>query len=564
MNRYSRAEQKSRANRFSIRFGRNTSTIIQLLLGLMGIVCLACLPPAGFDTKSSAEGNPNQPSAPAVTCSEAGDLSEAARVLHAHGEFNSSQAALAKYQQALLCWRSGGAHREAAETLRSIGDIYYETGQYQTARDAYQQALAERKKTTDVPGQSWSLISIGLVDVYLDQIDDSLARTSEARKLAQDLHDQRIKAQILNNYVFAYISRGSRDDLANAEKYSNDAVALAEKLNDQEVLARSLLFAGSVKNDTGKLNEALDYYQRALSLFQKYGHPAWQSRALAAIGGIYVATGEPQKALNYDQEALVLQQQLGDRRTQGITFNNIGYAYGELGDFDHALESYLSALDCYRELGRQRGEAQTSVFVGNMYRVRGEFEQAAQRYEVSQKLAQGVRDKVIEALSLTSLGLLTQAKGDLPAAISTYSEALSVYNQIGDLRGQVIKLNALGHALYLSGQKAAALPQLMRALGLVEKTHDRALEVLVRYNLAYVFNSLGQLNDARSQVETSLQLIESQRLKLDGFELRSSYFATVRQFYELYADILMRLHGSHAGDGLDALAFEVSERARRS
>jgi hypothetical protein len=99
-------------------------------------------------------------------------------------------------------------------------------------------------------------------------------------------------------------------------------------------------------------------------------------------------------------------------------------------------------------------------------------------------------------------------------------------------------------------------------LSQVEKTQDRELEVLVRYNLALVLRTQGQLDEARSQIETSVHLIESQRLKLARFELRSSYFASVRQFYELHADILMQLHRDRPGKGLDAQAFEVSERAR--
>jgi len=553
----------------SVRFVINKLTVIRTLTGLKGIVCLVvvcfvwlsivCF---GRGKDSLSRKNDTSRTAPAIACPEASGLTEAARLLHAQGDFDSAQAALIKYQQALLCWRSADAHREAAETLRSIGDIYYETGQHQTARDSYSEALAESQKIADVRGQAWSLVSIGLVDLDLDQVSDSLAKTHEADRLVQDLHDEAIKVQILNNYVIGLCWRGGRGDLARAATYSDQAVALAEKINDPEILSRTIFFAGAVRNESGKLSEALDYYQRALSLFQKGAHPAWQSRALSAIGQIYVATGEPQKALNYDEDALVLQKQLGDRRTQAVTFNNIGYAFGELGDLEHALENYLSALDCYRELGHAHGEAQTRIFIGDVYRVRGDLEQARGEYQVSQTILKNLPDNVLNALSLTSVGLLSQAEGELSAAISSYGQALTAYDGLDHLRDQVATQNRLGHALSLSGQRDAALRQLSSALSLVEKTGDRKLEVLVRYNLAQVRSSMGQLADARSQVETSLQLIESQRLKLDGFELRSSYFATVRQFYELYADVLMQQHRSHPDDGLDALAFEVSERAR--
>jgi hypothetical protein len=43
---------------------------------------------------------------------------------------------------------------------------------------------------------------------------------------------------------------------------------------------------------------------------------------------------------------------------------------------------------------------------------------------------------------------------------------------------------------------------------------------------------------------------------------RASYFALVQKYYELYVDILMRLHRSHPAEGFDAEALQASERAR--
>ena len=45
-------------------------------------------------------------------------------------------------------------------------------------------------------------------------------------------------------------------------------------------------------------------------------------------------------------------------------------------------------------------------------------------------------------------------------------------------------------------------------------------------------------------------------------ELRASYFSTVQDDYDLYIDVLTRLHQMHPEDGNEAKALEVSERAR--
>lgn len=535
----------SRAALVPIRYG----ALVCLLFGLL------------ISSGTPRESSPHQANESSLSSSTnpcaAG--SEAARVLHAQGDFNSAQAALAKYNQTLQCWQSANAHREAAETLGRIGDVYYEIGQYESARDAYQRALAGSKKAGDVRGQALSITAIGMIDADLERSKELLADIQQAEALDAKLHDRYLQAQILNSYVYLHYIK---DEFASASKKADAAVALAEQINDPSTYGRALLFAGYVKNSAGQLNDALDYYQRALSTFQRHGGAFWQARALAAIGGVYTALGELQQSLEYGKQALTIQQRLQNRRWQAVTFNNIGYAYQELGDFQHALENYSYAFDCFREIGHETGQGFTSVFVGNMHRLLGDFEKARENYRLANEWGQKLKDRALRGSALSNLARLSQAEGNLPEAITGFSQALDIYRRTGSPRGQLINHNALGNALYLSGRSESALPHLLEGLALGEKTQDRELEVSVRYNIAEVQRSLGQLEDARVQVEKSLDLIESLRLKLANFDLRSSYFASVRQFYELYADVLMQLHRQHPRDGLDAKAFEVSERAR--
>jgi CHAT domain-containing protein len=65
-----------------------------------------------------------------------------------------------------------------------------------------------------------------------------------------------------------------------------------------------------------------------------------------------------------------------------------------------------------------------------------------------------------------------------------------------------------------------------------------------------------------AKIEAAIQIIESLRDKIIGQELRSSYFASVQEYYEFYRDLLMRLHKLKPSAGYDGAALQVSERAR--
>ena len=74
----------------------------------------------------------------------------------------------------------------------------------------------------------------------------------------------------------------------------------------------------------------------------------------------------------------------------------------------------------------------------------------------------------------------------------------------------------------------------------------------------------GKLNEALSNSETAITMVEGMRASVTSSALRTSYFASVRQQYDLLIDVLMRLHHGLGQAGLDIKAYEASERLERA
>jgi CHAT domain-containing protein len=85
---------------------------------------------------------------------------------------------------------------------------------------------------------------------------------------------------------------------------------------------------------------------------------------------------------------------------------------------------------------------------------------------------------------------------------------------------------------------------------------------LTFYNTAGAQRGLGELTDARATIQSALGIVESLRTKVASQELRASYFASVRQYYDLLIDLLMALHRQQPSAGFAAEALAASERAR--
>jgi CHAT domain-containing protein len=91
---------------------------------------------------------------------------------------------------------------------------------------------------------------------------------------------------------------------------------------------------------------------------------------------------------------------------------------------------------------------------------------------------------------------------------------------------------------------------------------DRTEEAETIYNIAITQRDRGNLNEARTQIEAAIKIVEDIRTRVTSQELRTSYFASVQNYYQFYIDLLMQLHKKDPSKGYDALALHASERAR--
>jgi CHAT domain-containing protein len=91
---------------------------------------------------------------------------------------------------------------------------------------------------------------------------------------------------------------------------------------------------------------------------------------------------------------------------------------------------------------------------------------------------------------------------------------------------------------------------------------DRTEEAYTLYQAAITQRDKGNLNEARTQIEAAIKIVEDIRTRVTSQELRTSYFASVQNYYQFYIDLLMQLHKKDQSRGYNALALHVSERAR--
>jgi CHAT domain-containing protein/tetratricopeptide (TPR) repeat protein len=427
------------------------------------------------------------------------------------------------------------------------------------AIDKYEETLPLQRKLEDRLGEATTLNLIGVRYWDLGDNQKALAYYGQALPLFRALGKPKEEARVLHNFGTAYWELG---DSQKALEYYNQALPLSRAAGDRYEEAINLNTIGLAYDNLGRLREALDYFDQALELLRTLGSRQDEAVTLTSLGYTYFKLGDLQKALAYFSQSLPLRRETSDRRGEASSLNNIGVVYWRLGDYQKALEYYNRALPLRRETGDRNGEVSTLHNLGVVHKWMGEADKARAYYDQALALARAIGDRRDEAAILQELGILYQSFGESQKALEYYNQSLSLEHASGNRWAEALTLSHIGDAYIALGKPDEALTYLEQALSLQRAVGDRGYEAVTLQSIARAERSRGRLDQARAQIEAALKLIESTRSQLVSQELRASYLASNQEAYEIYIDLLMRLHRSQPRAGHDTAALEASERAR--
>lgn len=471
----------------------------------------------------------------------------------------SSRSAIEKFKESLPLWRAAGNRRQEALTLKRIGDVYQPLGEYQTALTVYNQALSLNRSNSDRQGEGETLNEISYVYLTLGENERALGLSNQALRLGQTSGNQRGIARAYNNLGEIQYGLG---ELQKSLIYFDQALQLWRGLGDQGGQALALLNSGYVRSDLGQVKEAFNLYKESLSLWESTFDQRGEAITLTAIGRLYTRIGEIQDAFEFFQRAQRLIQPIGDPIWEASGLNGMAHLYESLGENQRAIDYYNRSLMLLRKAKYQNGEATTLGDVGRVYFSQGDNEKALSHHERALAIFKAVGDRRMEMVELKELGKIYEVQGDTRKALEYYDRARASYRKEKDLRGEATTLNLAGRIYADRGQKETAVAYFAQALSLSRKAEHPVGEAAALNNLARLERDNGNLFAARERTEQALNIMDSLREKVNSSDLRTSYFASVRQQHEFYIDLLMQLNEKNPSTGFDAAAFEASERFR--
>lgn len=270
--------------------------------------------------------------------------------------------------------RKTGYRWSEAFSLRLLGIIADESGDYATATARMEEALAINRAIKSRDGISACLSSLGMIYHNQSRYEDALRIYYETLPFyeTRDLFYNR--GLILTN--ISGILR-TQKDFAGAKKYALEAVAVMQHAGSASGEAIASNNAGALYMDLDKKDSALYYMERGLALKRKMNDKRSIASSLGNLSQAYERYGEFDRAVALLEESIKIQEEINDRK--GIAYNAItaGNLLSKSTKPERAIDYYLKAYTISSQIGDLQTRQLAAYKCGNEYYNNGNYKAAA-------------------------------------------------------------------------------------------------------------------------------------------------------------------------------------------
>ena len=494
----------------------------------------------------------------------------------------------------------GDEDRVAAERLFAEGRVLSQQGStgWEGALDFYRKALERWQAAHDEPGQVRALVELEVTEADASQFSKAIEWSERALALARMIGDEEAQARALLSLGAVRLS----EDPKGALEAYNQSLNLWTRLGNTTGQGRSLLGIALIQLNLHQQEAALSSLRQAIPLLHQADEGGREASALNMLQGIFLDRGEIGEALGYLNQSIALSRKAGDLGAEAAALYNLSNIAKLRGELQQALEGFQHALAINRQLGEHRDEFFTLGALGSTYYDLGDLEKARDEYERALSLGQTLEGVALRrarllnnigwvlykqgqgetaldylqralafslerddpdgiAAALHNLGVAEVALGDPQAGLKSLRQALEL-RQGGNPYPWAQTLRELGTAYDRMGDSAAAACSFQEALTIGHRIGGPGLVAETLYRWALLDRKQRRLEEAMAKVKEAIGLVESLRSRVEIDALRTSYFASKRDYYELYVDLLMRLQQEHPDRPYQVEALAASERAR--
>jgi diguanylate cyclase (GGDEF)-like protein len=279
---------------------------------------------------------------------------------------------------------------------------------------------------------------------------------AEARALVPQLRRQGLAAGVLG--CEGTLHEGAGDNVRALALYE-EAVALAERAQDDEMHADGLFNRGHLRGVRGEFASGLADLKRARAVFERLQMPFHTLTVENTIAILYNRMGDHVQARHYYAAALKAQAAAGLQREQAVTQYNLGRSLENLREWDAAQQAFDQVLKLSRELSYPRGIAYALRGQAAVQNARQQPAGALALLDQAAELQKTLPDARLHAQIQLQRGIALRQLRRLSESAAALNDALKVFGGGESLAEQAATHGELAQTLAEQGDWRGAFEQ---------------------------------------------------------------------------------------------------------
>ncbi|MFD4602225.1 tetratricopeptide repeat protein [Streptomyces sp. NPDC058464] len=236
---------------------------------------------------------------------QANDLQQAAEVtensfalLRDRGSWNRARALITTS----LTWLPVSSSRHPA-WLHELGNLAFLQGEYEEARNLYEQSLKIKQRLGDQAGSANTYGQLGMLAQQQGEYEEARRLYEQSLKVFQRLGDQ---AGAAGTYHQLGILAQQQGEYQEARRLYEQALQTSQRLGNQAGSANTYGQLGMLAQQQGEYGEARRLYEQALKVFQRLGNQASSANIYGQLGILAQRTGDWEGATSWSGMALAI------------------------------------------------------------------------------------------------------------------------------------------------------------------------------------------------------------------------------------------------------------------
>ena len=299
--------------------------------------------------------------------------------------------------------------------------------------------------------------------------------------------------------------------LKEAQQAFEQAIEIAETLNDQSSLAIGLNCLGRLLQQQNKLEEAQKAFERGIKIAETLtlNDQSSITIGLNSLGGLLQQQNKLEEAQQTFERSIEIAEALNDQSSLAISLNRLGGLLQQQGKLEEAQQAFERQIKIAEALNNQSQLAIGLNCLGGLLQKQGKLEEAQQAFERSIKIAEALNDQSSLAIGLNCLGGLLQKQGKLEEAQQTFERQIEIAETLNNQSQLAIGLIYLRELLNKQGKLEEAQVAFERSIEVNEALNNQSQLATDLKRLGRLLHKQGKFEEAQQACERYIEVAQA-------------------------------------------------------